>query len=117
MSDLGFPITGVRITDLNADGLAEVLVTTDETDQHNGPRCIWLLAQTGGRWRSHRPPSRSCCYTEELTEEPLPDGRIVLQWRGPAWEEKPAFVWTGGALIEVDPGTYEPLPPWPMVGW
>ena len=117
LSDLGFPVTGVHITDLNADGLAEVLVTTDETDQHNGPRCIWLLAQTGGRWRSHRPPSRSCCYTEELTEEPLPDGRIVLQRRGLAWEEKLAFVWTGGALIEVDPGTYEPLPPWPVVGW
>jgi len=116
LSDLGFPVTDVRIAELNGDGLAEVLVTTDETDQHNGPRCIWLLTQTGGHWHSHRPP-RSCCCTEGLTEQPLPDGRIVLQWRDPSVEEKSAFVWTGETLIEVDPESYEPLLPWPVVGW
>lgn len=120
LSELGFPVASVRIVDLNADGLLEVLVTTDETDQPNGPLFVWLLAQMSGRWHSHRWPYIDYSLTEEVTEEPLPDGRIILRWGDPtlSWsEEKIAFVWTGDALVEVDPETYEPLPPgWPAVG-
>lgn len=111
LSDLSFPVTEVRIPDLNADGLNEVLVTTDETDQHNGPRSVWLLAQIAGRWRSCRQPNADPGLSEDLTEEPLPDGRIILRRSGAA------FMWTGGVLVEVDPETYEPLPlPWSRVG-
>lgn len=110
LSEMGFPVADVRIADLNDDGLLEVLVTTDETDQPNGRRSIWLLAQTGGRWHNHRPPKATFSLTEELTEKPLPDGQIVLHWEGSA------FVWTGQDLVEVNPETYEPLPPWPRVG-
>lgn len=121
LSELGFPVTDVRIADLNADGLNEILVTTDETEQHNGPRYVWLLAQTGGRWRSHRwPKANTCCSpTEVLTEEPLSDGRIVLRWGETSWTwmGELTLTWTGEALVEVDPETYEPLPPpWPRVG-
>ncbi|MCR4406471.1 MAG: tetratricopeptide repeat protein [Anaerolineae bacterium] len=111
LSELGFPVTEVRITDLNADGLSEVLVTTDETDQPNGFRSIWLLTQTGNRWRSARQPNADGNLSEDLTEESLPDGRIVLR------QGDSVFLWTGKTLVEVDPQTYEPLPPaWPRVG-
>jgi len=121
LSELGFPVTGVRITDLNADGLNEVLVTTDETDQINGRLLVWLLAQTNGRWHSYRWTDTGYSLIEEVTEEPLPDGRVILRWRDPTvtWAKREfTFAWTGDALVEVDPETYEPLPPaWPVVGW
>ncbi len=121
LSELGFPVTGVRIADLNADGLNEVLVTTDETDQTNGRLFIWLLAQTRGHWHSYRWPNTDYSLGEEVTEEPLPDGRVILRWRDPTatWAKREfTFAWTGDALVEVDPETYEPLPPsWPVVGW
>jgi Tol biopolymer transport system component/ribosomal protein S16/tetratricopeptide (TPR) repeat protein len=121
LSELGFPVTGVRIADLNADGLNEVLVTTDETDQTNGRLLVWLLAQTRGHWHSYRWPNTDYSLIEEVIEEPLPDGRVILQWRDPTatWAKREStFAWTGDALVEVDPETYEPLPPgWPVVGW
>jgi hypothetical protein len=121
LSELGFPVTGVRIADLNADGLNEVLVTTDETGQINGRLLVWLLAQTRGHWHSHCWPVTGYFEAEEVTEEPLADGRVILHWRDPTvtWAEGGfAFAWTGDALVEVDPETYEPLPPgWPVVGW
>ena len=121
LSELGFPLTGVRITDLNADDLNEVLVTTDETDQTNGPLFVWLLAQTSGRWHSYRWTNTDYSLIEEVTEEPLPDGRVILRWRDPSvtWAKREfTFAWTGDTLVEVDPETYEPLPPgWPVVGW
>mgnify|MGYP005839746329 CR=1 FL=1 len=111
LSELGFPVTEVRIADLNADGLNEVLITTDETTQPNGPRSTWLLAQTGGRWRSFFQPNADGGLSEDLTEEPLPDGRLALR-KGDS-----VLLWTGEALIEIDPQTHEPLPPaWPRVG-
>ena len=119
LSGLGFPVTDVRIADLNADGLNEVLVTTDETDQHNGPRRIWLLARTGDRWRSHRPPDTCCFCTEEVIEKPLPDGRTILRWReftSTRPRQEFTLMWTGEALLQVDPETHEPLLPWPRVG-
>jgi len=121
LSDLGFPATDVRITDLNADGLNEILVTTDETNQTNGRLFVWLLAQASGRWHSYRWPNIDYSLIEEVTEEPLPDGRVILRWRDPTVtraKREFTFAWTGDALVEVDPETYEPLPPgWPVVGW
>ena len=121
LSELGFPVTGVRITDLNADSLNEILVTTDETDQTNGRLFVWLLAQASGRWHSYRWPNTDYSLIEEVTEEPLPDGRVILRWRDPTvtWAKREfTFAWTGDTLVEVDPETYEPLPPgWPVVGW
>ena len=111
LSELGFPVTHVRIADINADGLPEVLVTTDETDQPNGRRSVWLLAQVSDRWQSCRQPNDHFGLSEVLTEYPLPDGRIILR------KGESAFTWTGEALVEVDLETYEPLPPpWPRVG-
>jgi hypothetical protein len=111
LSELGFPVTDVRIADIDAAGHPEALVTTDETDQPNGRRSVWLLAHVEDGWRSCRQPNKGRSLGETLTEEPLPDGRIALR------KDESVFVWTGNGLVEVDPDTLEPLPPdWPIVG-